>query len=126
MNTTGEKWIYVNENKGDFCRFMYSQGWEEVISELALQRQHKNGYVRKKAVQFLTAIGVPQVLEPVTSFLDDDFTDSRKAAIQALGEIGDERVLNSLAQCAQDKNLILRLSARNAIKKIESRQKKSQ
>lgn len=52
--------------------------------------------------------------------LQNDWTESRKAAIWALGEIGDNRAIEAVAKFTEDEDLTIRETAREALTKLRS------
>jgi len=59
-----------------------------------------------------------KVIEGIIVALKDDDKYGRKGAVIALGEIGDERAVESLIATLKDENWQVRMVAANALEKI--------
>lgn len=78
----------------------------------------KNISVRKVARETLVQIGEP-VVDPLISALRDADTDVRRAAVEALGQIGEPRAVEPLRACLRDNEDFVRAAAVEALQAIE-------
>ena len=94
---------------------------DEVIASLALNLSHENASVRQEVIRALGNIGLSaqETREQLTTvLLRDEFAGVRSEAARALGRIGDRASVPYLAQSLQDENVVVRISAAEAIETL--------
>lgn len=127
-----EKLERINSNNYDYCSI--ETGLTRILGEIGdvkavpiliqvLQDNtffQESCYSRVSAAKSLGQLRDKRATIPLIDILQNDWKESTKAAIWALGEIKDNRAIEVIAKFTEDEDLTLRETARAALTKLQS------
>ena len=107
--------------RGNAASALGKLGDKRVVEPLIQALKDDDGYVRQHAADALADFKDDRAFEALVEALKDNVAEVRRNAAIALGALNDARAIGPLRIAAQDENLVVRIPANHALRKLEAK-----